>query len=540
MNENEFLEFKLDLDTFLDDLNTIIATNNKTVESLLQIENKSYANFVKPFTLMDERLDKFFTPLSHINAVKNSRKTQEVYASALPVITEYATKIGQNLDIYKAVKSIYENEQGLNDEQKRVLELNIQNFELSGAHLDDETKEKLQAIHLELNELSNDFSQNLLDATNAFEHVVDEKDMEGVPKSDIEGLKFDDNGTTRYKLNLQMPTYIAFMTYGKKQDLREELYKAYTTRAPQNAELIDKMQRLKQEMAQLLGFNNYSEYSIASKMAPSTDKVVEFIEKLIDASIAQAKNELAELKEVTNEEIKSFDTAFYGEILKKKKYDIDEEEYRPYFEQDSVVNGLFEFLEKLFGLTCKKVKLELWDAKAKAYDIYLEDKLTARIYMDLEARKDKRGGAWMHNWQTHCTDENGKEQLASAFIVCNFPASTPTSPSLLRHDDVVTLFHEMGHTIHHLLSRVNENEVSGVNGVEWDAVEFPSQLLENFAYEAKVLQMFAKHHETKEVLPNEMIDKLIAAKNFQSALGMLRQLEFSLFDFKLHMKLHQG
>ena len=434
---------------------------------------------------------------------------------------------------------IFENET-LSDEQKRVCQLNIQNFELSGAHLDDTTKERLQTIHLQINEISNDFSQNLLNATNEFELIVDANDVEGVPQSDIEDLKFEENGVIRYKLNLQMPTYIAYMTYGKNQEIREKLYKAYTTRAPQNAKIIEKLLKLKFEMANLLGFKNFSEYSIASKMAPSSDKVIEFLQKLIDSSIDQAKNELNEFQEITKNEIKSCDMAYYSELLKREKYDIDEELYRPYFEKTSVINGLFEFLEKLFGLTCKEINLPLWHEKAKAYDIYLGQTLRARIYMDLEARKHKKGGAWMHNWQTHCTNENGSEQLASAFIVCNFPASNKENPSLLRHDDIVTLFHEMGHTIHHILSKVNENEVSGVNGVEWDAVEFPSQLLENFAYEPQVLKMFAKHHKTAEVLPDEMIDKLIASKNFQSALSMLRQLEFSLFDFKLHMNIYNS
>ena len=539
MYENKFLDFDINLESFIDNLTLIIDQNNQKVNEILSIKEKTFANFIKPFEMMDEKLDQFFTPLSHINSVSNSDETQKIYAASLPILTEYSTAISQNLEIYKAIKMIFENET-LSDEQKRVCQLNIQNFELSGAHLDDTTKERLQTIHLQINEISNDFSQNLLNATNEFELIVDANDVEGVPQSDIEDLKFEENGVIRYKLNLQMPTYIAYMTYGKNQEIREKLYKAYTTRAPQNAKIIEKLLKLKFEMANLLGFKNFSEYSIASKMAPSSDKVIEFLQKLIDSSIDQAKNELNELQEITKNEIKSCDMAYYSELLKREKYDIDEELYRPYFEKTSVINGLFEFLEKLFGLTCKEINLPLWHEKAKAYDIYLGQTLRARIYMDLEARKYKKGGAWMHNWQTHCTNENGSEQLASAFIVCNFPASNKENPSLLRHDDIVTLFHEMGHTIHHILSKVNENEVSGVNGVEWDAVEFPSQLLENFVYEPQVLKMFAKHHKTAEVLPDEMIDKLIASKNFQSALSMLRQLEFSLFDFKLHMNIYNS
>ncbi len=539
MYENKFLDFDINLDSFIDNLTLIIDQNNQKVNEILSIKEKNFTNFIKPFEMMDEQLDQFFTPLSHINSVNNSEKTQEIYAASLPILTEYSTAISQNLEIYKAIKTIFENET-LSDEQKRVCQLNIQNFELSGAHLDDTTKERLQTIHLQINEISNDFSQNLLNATNEYELIVKESDVEGVPQSDIEDLKFEENGVIRYKLNLQMPTYIAYMTYGKNQEIREELYKAYTTRAPQNSEIIEELLKLKFEMANLLGYKNFSEYSIASKMAPSSVKVIEFLQKLIDSSIDQAKNELNELQEITENEIKSYDMAYYSELLKREKYDIDEELYRPYFEKTSVINGLFEFLEKLFGLTCKEINLPLWHEKAKAYDVYLGETLRARIYMDLEARKHKKGGAWMHNWQTHCTNENGSEQLASAFIVCNFPASNKDNPSLLRHDDIVTLFHEMGHTIHHILSKVNENEVSGVNGVEWDAVEFPSQLLENFAYEPQVLKMFAKHHKTSEILPDDMIDKLILSKNFQSALSMLRQLEFSLFDFKLHMNVYNS
>lgn len=257
------------------------------------------------------------------------------------------------------------------------------------------------------------------------------------------------------------------------------------------------------------------------------------------------KKEIDAIKEMAHEEgleseLKSFDTAFYSDILKKKKYDIDEELYRPYFEQDSVIKGLFNFLEKLFGMRFEQVQAKTWHEKVKVFDIYEGKKLLSRLYLDLEARKSKRGGAWMNNWQSHKRDSQNNEHLASAFVVCNFPPSTKEHKSLLRHDDVVTLFHEMGHAIHHLFSRVNEGFVSGIAGVEWDAVEFPSQFLENFAYEKEVLQIFAKHYETGEILPDTMIEKLNRTKNFQSALAMLRQLEFGIFDFKLHNNLHQG
>ena len=537
----QFLEFKIDLDTFLNELKTKLVNNETKIKELLNIKNKTYTSFVKPLQMMEEYLEQFFTPLSHLNSVNNSDKTQEVYTASLPIITEYSTKLSQNLDIYNAYKEIQQNEKdSLNDECLRVLELNIQHFELSGANLDEKTKEKLGEININLSQLSNDFSQNLLDATNAYEYIItDEADVEGIPASDKESAKFEEDGTIKYKFTLHMPSYIAYMTYGKNEKIREELYKAYVTRAPQNAEIIDKILSLKNEMAQLLGFENYAQYSLASKMAKDEKTVLNFLDTLVKHSKKQAKKELDELQKIAPKQLQSFDTAYYSEILKKKNYDLDEELYRPYFEQKSVVEGMFEFLNKLFGIRFEKVQEKLWDEKATSYNLYVDNKLQARLYLDLEARESKRGGAWMHNWQSHCKDKKGDEQLASAFVVCNFPPSTKENPSLLRHDDVVTLFHEMGHAIHHMLSSVDENEVSGVNGVEWDAVEFPSQFLENFAYESEVLKMFATHHKGGEVISDEMIKKLIESKNFMSAMGMLRQLEFSIFDFKLHTKLYQ-
>lgn len=538
-----FSEFKLNLETFIADLTTLIDINHQTIESLLAISDKTYANFVRPFDLMEEDLELLFTPLSHINAVKNSEESQKVYADALPILTDYSTFIGQNLNIYEAFKRVKEAEyDSLNTEQRRILDLNILHFELAGAHLDDTSKERLAEINLRKSTLTNDFSQNVLDATNAYEKIItDPADVEGLPESDLENARFEEDNTTKYRFTLQMPSYIAYMTYGPNRAIREELYRAYTTRAPQNSKIIDELMALRQESAALLGFENYAEYSLASKMAPNTASVLKFLDELIDASRQQGMRELDELRAIApNIDLQSYDSAFYGEILKKAQYDIDEEEYRPYFEQHSVMEGMFAFLHELFGIRFVRQSIELWDEKASVYDIYENDILTARVYFDLEARKNKRGGAWMHNFQTHCEDTQGCTHLSSAFVVCNFPPSSESSPSLLRHDDVVTLFHEMGHTIHHLLSKVKEHGVSGVNGVEWDAVEFPSQFLENFAYEPKVLKLFAKHFESGEILSDEMINKLIRAKNFQSGMFMLRQIEFSLFDFKLHSKLYQG
>ena len=537
---SKFLPFRCDLEKFITELEAILLANTQKVEELLKLENKTYTSFVKPMQMMEEKLELFFTPLSHLNAVNNSQKTQEVYTQSLPIITEYSTKLSQNIEIYKAYKAIEDAEkETLNYEQLRVLELNIKHFEQSGAHLDDEIKKRLEEINIRKSELSNDFSQNLLNATNAYEYIItDEADIEGLPNSEIETARFEEDGITKYKFTLQMPSYIAYMTYGKNSKIRQELYKAYVSRAPENAKIIEEIVALRDEMSKLLGFRDYVEYSLESKMAKDSTTVLGFLTNLLQNSKAQAKKELQELQAIAPVTLQSFDTAFYSEILKKAQYDIDEEEYRPYFEQRSVLNGMFDFLDKLFGMKFEKVEEKLWHKKAFSYDVYVADTLRARIYFDLEARESKRGGAWMHNYQTHSLNEAGEEQLASAFVVCNFPASSKTQPSLLRHDDVVTLFHEMGHTIHHILSKVNENEVSGVNGVEWDAVEFPSQFLENFSYEPQVLKMFAKHYETGEILQDTMIEKLVKSKNFLSAMGMLRQLEFSIFDMQVHSGVH--
>jgi len=529
-----------------DELEKLLANNKEKIEVLLKQENKTYTNFVRPFTMLDERLEWFFTPVSHMNSVKNSDLTQKVYSDSLPQLSIYSSEIGQDERLYEVFKNIKKEEYStLKKPQQRTLDLLIQDFELSGAGLSEEKKRRLKELDLRKSELSNDFSQNLLDATNAYELIVEnETDVEGLPHSDIEAAKIENDGKTVYKFTLQMPSYIAYMTYGRNRTIREELYKAYTTRAPQNATIIDELMQLRQEKAQILGFENYSDYSLATKMAPSVDEVLTFLDTLAQKSKSKAQEDLKELKELASkeglDELQSFDTAYYSEILKKSNYDLDEELYRPYFEKNSVVSGLFDFLHSMFGLEFKKQELDLWDEKAVAYDLYLNGKIRSRLFLDLEARKDKRGGAWMHNWQSHCEDETGQKHLASAFIVCNFPTSSKENPSLLRHDDVVTLFHEMGHALHHMLSSITENGVSGIHGVEWDAVEFPSQFLENFAYEPQVLKMFAKHIESAETLSDAMIEKLVRAKNFQAASQMMRQVEFASFDFKLHTKLYQA
>lgn len=542
-----FEEFNIDnLEKSKDNLEIKLTESKKLIDELLKIENKTYENFVLPYQEVGEKINDFITPIFHIDSVKNSETTTKVYEECLPLISMYETELSQNVNIYSALKDIHYNENStLNDIQKKVLENELRDFELSGCHLDDKKKNKLKKINLELSELSHKFSTNLLSATNAYEMICENfEDVKEIPKSDLELAKFEEENVVKYKFTLQMPSYIAYITYGSNRAKREEIYKAYSTRAPQNGKLIEKILKLKDEKSNILGFNSYAQYSLSTKMAKKEDDVIKFLVDLAKKGENGAKSELEEIKKLAKKDgvndFKSSDLSYYSEKLKKEKYSFDEELYRPYFEKESVLNGFFNFLNSVFEIEFKKVKVNAWDEKVNVYDIYENGNLSSRIYIDLESRKDKRGGAWMNNWHSYYVNKHNNLQLPTAFIVCNFPPSTKTTKSLLRHSDVVTLFHEMGHALHHLLSKIPEPFVSGISGVAWDTVEFPSQFLEYFAYDKDVLKTFAKHYETGEVIDDNAIDTIIKAKNFQSSLNMLRQVEFALFDFKLHQKLYKN
>ena len=541
-----FKEFNLDnLENSKELVENLLNENRKEIKKLLEIENKTYKNFVLPFQEIGERTSEFLTPIFHIDSVKNSEITTKVYEECMPVVSKYDTDISQNENIYIALKDIQSNEKNtLNDIQNKVLENEIRDFKLSGCHLDNNKKKRLEEISLRLSELSHKFSQNLLNATNEFEMIIDDfEDVKEVPASDLELAKFEEDGIVKYKFTLQAPSYSAYITYGTSREKREELYKGYCTRAPQNGKIIEELLSLKNEKAKILGFDSYAQYSLATKMASKEEDVITFLEELGKKAKVKAKEELIEIKELALKDgINDFrpsDVSYYSEKLKKAQYDLDEEYYRPYFEQQSVLNGFFDFLHQMFNIKFTKVDVPAWDEKVKVYDLSENDKTMARIYIDLEARKDKRGGAWMNNWHSHYKSSDGNIKLPTAYIVGNFPQSTKDTPSLLRHSDVVTLFHEMGHALHHLLSKVEEPFVSGISGVAWDTVEFPSQFLEYFSYDKEVLKLFAKHYKTGEVLDDVAIDKIIKAKNFQSSLFTVRQVEFALFDFKLYQKLYK-
>lgn len=541
-----FKDFNLDnLENSKEILEKLLDEKRVLINELLNIENKTYKNFVLPFQEIGESINEFLTPIFHIDSVKNSEITTKVYEECLPIISKYETEISQNENIYLSLKDIQFNEKSiLNDIQNKVLENEIRDFELSGCNLENNKKKRLEEINLKLSELSHKFSQNLLNATNAFEMIItDFEDVKEIPQSDLELAKFEEDGITKYKFTLQMPSYLAYITYGTNRERREEIYKAYCTKAPENGKIIEQILALKDEKVKILGFENYAQYSLATKMAKTEDDVISFLEELGNKAKKKAKEELEDIKEIALKDgitdFRSSDMAYYSEKLKKAQYDLDEEYYRPYFEQQSVLNGFFDFLHQMFNIKFTKTQTKAWDEKVKVYDLSEDGKTIARIYIDLEARKDKRGGAWMNNWHSHFRNSNGEINLPTAYIVGNFPQSTKEIPSLLRHSDVVTLFHEMGHALHHLLSKIEEPFVSGISGVAWDTVEFPSQFLEYFSYDKDVLKLFAKHYQTGEVLDDEAIDRIIKAKNFQSSLATVRQVEFALFDFKLYQKLYK-
>jgi oligopeptidase A len=531
-----FINYRPDiLDNAIDELKELLADNKSEVEKLLQMEGKTYKNFIRPLMSLDAKISNLFTPVGHLNFVNNSDKTQEVYNTCIPMITEYSTEFGQNTAIYEAVVSVMESEKDkLTKPQIKVLENMIRGFKLSGVLLPEEQKNRLMEINLETSQLSTDFAQNVLQDTDKFEFITtNEEDVAGIPEPDLKAAKCDEG----YKFTLKMPSYLAYMTYGTNRDIREKLYQAFCTRAPQNADIIEKTLALKAEKAKIVGFDRFSDMSLATKNAKTPEDVIAFIQDLIQKARPQAESEISDLKELAGiDDLQAYDTGFYSEKLRQVKCGYDEQVYRPYFELHSVVNGLFSFVEKLFGVAFEKADVPVWHESVHAYDLSRDGKVFARIYTDLTFRTGKRDGAWMNNWQVHHADSEDVKHPATALICGNFPQSLPDSPSLLRHSEVVTLFHEMGHALHHLLSDVDEADVSGVNGVEWDVIEFPSQFLELFAYNKDVLKMFAKHYETGEILPDAMIEKLDGVRKFMSATALLRQLEFGLFDMTIHEK----
>lgn len=541
--ENKIMNkiYMKDFENIPSKLQKIIEENEKELEELLKIDDKNYENFVVPYQLIGEKLNNFTTPIYHIDSVCNSELTQKVYDECIPLISLYYSGLSQNEYTYSAFKDIqYKYKEILNTEQNKVLENEIRDFQLGGCGLSDVKKKQLEEIDLSLSKIGKTFSQNLLDATNGWEMICDEDDVIGMPSDEKERAKIEIDGGIKYKFTLKMPSYIAYTTYGCNRSRREEIYKAYSTRAPQNGKHIEEILLLKDQKAKILGFESYAEYSLATKMANNKEEVVEFLKNIASKSKEKAQKELNELKDYALKrdnlnDFESYDFGYYSQKLKEEKYDIDEEFYKPYFEKELTLKGIFDFIHKIFGVEFRQIEEESWNEKVLTYEIFEKDSYIGKIYLDLEARFEKKGGAWMHNWHNRYF-LNNLIQYPTAFIVCNFSPSTDATPSLLSHEEVTTLFHELGHAIHHLFTKVNEPFVSGINGVTWDTVEFPSQFLEYFAYEKDILKMFAKHYQTGIILDDESIEKLIKTRNYGSALSTIRQVEFALFDYLLYQK----
>ncbi|OCH14392.1 oligopeptidase A [Aliivibrio sp. 1S165] len=527
----------------------------KVEEVLASDAAPSWESIIIPLAETDDRLSRIWSPVSHLNSVQNSEALREAYEACLPALSEYGTWVGQNKGLYEAYKSIKQSDAfaTLSQAQQKTIVDELRDFELSGIGLPADQQKRYGDISKRTSELSSNFSNNVLDATMGWsKHITDEAELSGLPESAMAAAKAaaEAKELDGWLLTLEMPSYIPVMTYADNKPLRREIYEAFVTRASDrgpnagkwdNTDLISEELNLRHEVSRLLGFSSYSEKSLATKMAESPTQVLGFLNDLAAKAKPQGEREVAELKAFVKEEfdideLDLWDVTYYSEKLKQKLYQISDEELRPYFPESKAVSGLFEVLNRVFGMTVvEREGVDVWHESVRFFDIFdSTNTLRGSFYLDLYAREHKRGGAWMDECRVRRLTENGELQTPVAYLTCNFSKPVGGKPALFTHDEVVTLFHEFGHGIHHMLTQIDVASVSGINGVPWDAVELPSQFLENWCYEEEALAFISGHYETGEPLPKEMLDKMLAAKNFQSAMFILRQLEFGMFDFTLH------
>jgi len=530
---------------------------------LSQHKHFTWQNLVTPIDAIDDVLSKLFSPISHMNSVVSTDALREAYESCLPLLSEYGTFVGQHQGLYQAYQSLKNSDEfaTLTTAQQKVITNALRDFTLSGIALKDEDKKRYGEIVTRLSELSSTFSNNVLDATHAFSvNISDKNELAGLPESALAAAQALATSKEQqgYLFTLDIPSYLPVMMYCDNQALREKLYRAFVTRASDqgpnagefdNSDIMNELLALRHELANLLDFDNYAEHSIATKMANTTDEVMAFLENLAVKSKHQGEKDFKELNDFVESEhlptssgkkatkaLQAWDLAYYSEKLKQSRYAISDEQLRPYFPENRVVDGLFEVVHRLFGLTIKqRENVDVWHQNVKFYDVFAKNgELRGSFYLDLYAREKKRGGAWMDECVGRLITTSGKLQHPVAYLTCNFNGPVGDKPALFTHDEVVTLFHEFGHGIHHMLTQVDASAVAGINGVPWDAVELPSQFLENWCWQSEALSFISGHYETGEPLPQTLLDKMLAAKNFQSAMQMLRQLEFSIFDFNMH------
>ena len=525
------------------------------IEEVVASNDYSYKNLVLRLEEVDDRLSKMFSPVSHMNSVVSSDELREAHDACLPLLSEYGTWVGQHEGLYNAYASLKASDEfeTLSEEQQKVIENAVRDFTLSGVALPAQQKKRFAEIQAKLSELSSTFSNNVMDATMGWtKHITDESQLAGMPESALEAAAqaAHQKDLQGWLFTLDIPSYLPVMLYADNRELREEMYRAYSTKASDqgpnagkwdNTDIIKETLTLRTELAELLGFASYAERSLATKMADSTDQVIGFLRDLAAKSKPQAEKELEEVRAYAKDkhgvtELSAWDLPYYSEKLKQEKYTISDEMLRPYFPEDKVLSGLFEVVHRLYGLKIiEQPGIDTWHKDVRYFTITDDaDALRGSFYLDLYARAKKRGGAWMDECRVRREMTDGELQLPVAYLTCNFNAPVGDKPALFTHDEVVTLFHEFGHGIHHMLTKMSVAGVSGINGVPWDAVELPSQFLENWCWEEDALNFISGHYETGEPLPADLLDRMLAARDYQSAMQMVRQLEFSLFDFLLH------
>ena len=535
----------------------ILEDNRRTVARLLEENTRfTWDNLIRPLEDMDDRLDRAWSPVRHLNSVVNTEALRRAYNACLPRLSEYASELGQHTRLFQAHQAIVSGPeyQELDRAQKKILRDALRDFKLAGVALAEKDKERFRDIEQRLSELSSKFEENVLDATNAWsKHVTDANALAGLPDTAlaVAGQAASARDLDGWLLTLEFPCYAAVMTFADDRALREEVYQAFVTRASDqgpfagrwdNTRVMEEILALRHEKARLLGYANFAELSLATKMADTPRQVLDFLQQLAERSKPVAERDLAELREYAKThhglpDLEAWDLMYYSEKLRQYRYRLSQEEVKQYFPATRVVPGMFEVVEKLYGFSIRELAdVDVWHPDVRCYEIRdRQGDIRGRFYLDLYARPKKRGGAWMDECIARRRLE-GQVQIPVAFLTCNFTPPAGDDPALLTHDEVITLFHEFGHGLHHLLTQVDYLGASGIRGVEWDAVELPSQFMENFCWQKEALAHISGHYRTGQPLPDALFEKMLAARNFQAGMMMVRQLEFSLFDFRIHLE----
>ncbi len=537
-------------------LDALLVSNQAVIGQLESAvrDDADWESFAQPLEDLEDRLQKMWSPVSHLNAVADTEDLRDAYQNSLEKLTAYRAALGQNKTIFQGYRNIqaHADFSGLDAAKRKVILNAVRDFRLSGVELEGKERARFKDIITDLATLSNKFEHNVMDATDGWALLLDvPADLAGLPESAITLARktAESAGHSGWQFTLQAPSYIPFMRYSERSDLRRQMYEAFVTRAsdrgPQadrwdNTTLMTQILGLRQELAALLGYSNYAEYALVDRMASSVAEVEGFLIDLISRARPQAQRELQALEDFAGRStgdnvVAPWDIAYHSEKLRQATYHFDQEELRPYFPLPRVLSGLFEIVNRLFGITVTKAVADVWHPDVMFYEIRDEGgEIRGRFYLDLYAREHKRSGAWMAECVGRYRRPDNAVQTPVAFLTCNFTQPLDDKPALLTHDDVITLFHEFGHGLHHLLSLVEEPSVTGISGVPWDAVELPSQFLENWCWEQGALDLVTCHVDTGEPLPDKLLQKLRGARNFQSGMQMVRQLEFGLFDFRLH------